>query len=87
MSQPGANLGAMSDGLERFLSLDIPENLHLSRNIQTMVARATVAGASPDETAKVVLGIVIGNVMEIEQRLVSVEERLGIQPSAPQPIE
>jgi hypothetical protein len=48
------------------------EELYLSRNVQTMMARAAVAGASPDDTAKAVLEIVATNAMGMEQRLAAV---------------
>ncbi|WIM87718.1 hypothetical protein PT015_23285 [Candidatus Mycobacterium wuenschmannii] len=73
----------MAEQLERFLNLDIPEELNLSRNIQTMVARATAANVSPDETAKVVVAVVVGNLMEIENRLVALEKQAGITPAPP----
>ncbi|MDT5351219.1 MAG: hypothetical protein QOH91_4506 [Mycobacterium sp.] len=73
----------MAEQLDRFLNLDIPEALYLSRNIQTMVARATVANASPDDTAKAVLAIVAGNLMEIEERLIRLEKQAGIDPPQP----
>jgi hypothetical protein len=76
----------MAEQLDRFLKLDIPEELHLSRNIQTMVARATVANVSPDETAQAVLSIVVGNVMEMEARLVALEKQAGITPAPPRPL-
>jgi hypothetical protein len=68
----------MDDHLGQFLNLDIPEEMHISLNIQTMAARAVVAGASPDDTAKAILGIVAGNVMEIEERLIALEKQARI---------
>jgi hypothetical protein len=68
----------MDDHLGQFLNLDIPEEMHISRNIQAMAARAVVAGASPDDTAKAILGIVAGNVMEIEDRLIALEKQARI---------
>jgi hypothetical protein len=51
-----------------------------------MVARATVAGSSPEDTAKAVLAIVAGNVMEMEERLVALEKQAGIEPRPSRPL-
>ena len=75
----------MGEKLDEFVSIDIPEELPLSRNIQTMVARCAVAGASPEETAMAVLAIVAGNVMELEERLVELEKKAGIEPKQRRP--
>jgi hypothetical protein len=73
----------MGNGFGKWLNLDIPEELYLSRNIQTMMARAAVAGASPDDTAKAILAIVAGNVRDMEQRLIALEKHAGIEPPKP----
>lgn len=66
----------MTDGIEQFMNLDIPEELHLSRNIQTMWARGVTSGASADDTAKAILAVLAGNVMELEQRLLALEKKV-----------
>lgn len=70
----------MSEKLNKFLEMDIPEELRLSRNLQTMSARAHVSGASPEEASAAILGIACGNIMELEMRLVALEKHLGIKP-------
>ena len=65
------------------MNLDIPEEQHLSRNLQTMWAKGAAAGASPDDIAKAVLAIVSGNVMELEQRVVALEKQAGVVPPKP----
>jgi hypothetical protein len=65
----------MAEAIDKFMTLDIPEELYLSRNIQTVWARAVTAGASPEETAMAVLAIVAGNVMELEERLLALERK------------
>ena len=65
------------------MDLEIPEELRLSQNIQTMTARATAAGASPEEIARAVLAIVAGNIMELEQRVVALEKQAGIETPKP----
>lgn len=77
---------AMGDKLNKLLELDIPEELHLSRNIQTMVARATATGASREDAANALLSIALGNIMELEQRLVALEKSAGITPPKPQAV-
>ena len=76
----------VAEKLDKFVNLDIPEELYLSRNIQTMMARASVAGAPPEEAARAVLAIVAGNVMELEKRVVALEKQAGIEPEQPRPI-
>lgn len=66
----------MGEQLDEFLNLDIPEELYLSRNIQTMLARVQVTGASNEEAVGAVLSVVAANVMDLEQRLVALEDRV-----------
>jgi hypothetical protein len=73
----------MGEKFDEFISLDIPEEMYLSRNIQSTAAHAAVAGASPEETAKAVLAIVAGNVVEIEERLIALERQAGTAPKKP----
>ena len=62
------------------MNLDIPEEMYLSRNIQATAEHAAVSGASAEDTARAVLAIVAGNVVEIEERLLALERRTGIKP-------
>ncbi|ORB67693.1 hypothetical protein [Mycolicibacterium tusciae] len=73
----------MGEKLNKFLELDIPEELYLARNIQTMMARAAVADAPPEEAAMAVLSIAVGNLMELEQRVVTLEKQAGVTPPKP----
>jgi hypothetical protein len=77
---------AMGEKLDRFMNLDIPEELYLSRNIQRMMARAAVVDAPPEEAARAVLAIVAGNVMELEERVVALEKQAGIEPRQPRSV-
>ncbi|MFV1355722.1 hypothetical protein ABFV47_01435 [Mycolicibacterium fortuitum] len=76
----------MGDKLNKWLELDIPEELYLSRNIQTMMARAAVADAPREETAMAILAIAVGNVMELEGRVVALEKQAGITPPKPRDV-
>ncbi len=76
----------MGEKFEQFLNYEIPEELYLSRNIQTMMARATVAGAPPDEAATALLTILAGNVMELETRVVALERQAGVTPPTPRDV-
>jgi len=62
------------------MNLDIPEEMYLSRNIQATAAHAAVSGASAEHTARAVLAIVAGNVVEIEEQLLALERHTGIKP-------
>ena len=73
----------MGEKFDRLVNLDIPEEMHLSRNIQATAAHAAVSGASADDTARAILAIVTGNVEEIEQRLLALERNAGIKPKKP----
>jgi hypothetical protein len=68
----------MGEAFDRFMKFDIPEEMHLSRNIQRMMAKAAAAGASPEESARAAFAIVKGNVMELEQRVLGLEKQAGI---------
>ena len=67
------------------MNLDIPEEMYLSRNIQATAAHAAVSGASAEDTARAVLAIVAGNVVEIEERLLALERHTGIKPKRARP--
>jgi hypothetical protein len=60
---------------DKWKNLDIPEEMHLSRNIQTLAARAHSGGAPEDEYLKALVAIIAGSVMEIEQRLLALEKK------------
>ncbi len=75
----------MGEKFDQFMSLDIPEEMHLSRNIQATAAHAASAGASAEDTARAVLAIVAGNVVEIEERLIALERQADITPRKPRP--
>jgi hypothetical protein len=76
----------MAHPLDRFLAADIPEELYLSRNLQTMAARAVAAGATPEETGMALLSIAIGNICDLEERVVAIERQAGINPPEPRPV-
>jgi hypothetical protein len=63
----------MGEELDRFMNLDIPEDLHLSRNIQTIAARYTTGQLSEAEYVPTMLMVLAGNVMKLEDRLVALE--------------
>jgi hypothetical protein len=63
----------MGEELDRFMNLDIPEELHLSRNIQTIAARYTTGQLSEAEYLPTMLVVLAGNVMKLEDRLVALE--------------
>jgi hypothetical protein len=65
----------MGEAFDKFMNLDIPDELYLSRNIQTMAARAKVADVPTEEAVAAMVAILAGNVMELEQRLLAVERR------------
>lgn len=62
------------------MSLDIPGEMYLSRNIQTMTARAKYGEAPPEEALAALVTILAGAVMELEERLLAAEKQLGIPP-------
>ena len=68
----------MGERFDQFMNVDIPEEMYLSRNIQATAAHAAVSGASAEDTARAVLAIVAGNVVEIEERLLALERHAGI---------
>jgi hypothetical protein len=76
----------MGEAMDKFLNTDIPEELYLSRNIQTIAARARQGGATNDELLKALVAIMAGNVMELEERLVALEKKAGVEPMRPRPI-
>jgi hypothetical protein len=73
----------MGEKFDQFMNLEIPEEMYLSRNIQATAAHAAVSGASAEDTARAVLAIVAGNVVEIEERLIALERKAGIRPKKP----
>ena len=75
----------MGEKFDQFINLDIPEEMYLSRNIQATAAHAAVSGASAEDTARAVLAIVAGNVVEIEERLLALERHTGIKPKRARP--
>jgi hypothetical protein len=77
----------MGEPFDKFIRLDIPEVMHLTRNIQTTAARAALSGASLDDTARAVLAAIAGNIVEIEERLLALERQVGIELSKPSPVE
>jgi hypothetical protein len=76
----------MGDHLDRLLQTDIPEELYLSRNVQTMIARATVAGVPTDETIMAILTITVGNMMELEERVVAIEKKIRLNFPTPRDV-
>jgi hypothetical protein len=75
----------MGEKFDQFMNLDIPEEMYLSRNIQATAAHAAVSGASAEDTARAVLAMVAGNVVEIEERLLALERHAGITPKNARP--
>lgn len=63
------------EDVDRFMNLDIPDELHLSRNLQTIAARYTTGQLSEAEYLPTMLVVLAGNVMELEDRLVALERK------------
>jgi hypothetical protein len=52
-----------------------------------MMARGVAADARPEETATAVLVIAVGNIMELEERVVALEKHAGIPPKKTRPVD
>jgi hypothetical protein len=65
----------VSSGFGKFMDLDIPEERIWTRNIRDAARHYDVL--PPDEYKGLMLSILGGAVMDLEERLIAVERRLG----------